>query len=161
MAVDGKVGNRLNNQGLTLYMRQAIREAEEAFEKGEVPVGAVIVREGRIIGRARNQVEQLKDATAHAEMIAITQASAAVGDWRLDGADLYVTKEPCPMCAGAIVLSRIGRVFFGARDEKAGSAGSVFDITGAGGLNHTVSVTGGVEEEECSALLKRFFAERR
>jgi tRNA(adenine34) deaminase len=143
------------------YMREAIKEAEKAAEKGEVPVGAVVVHQGRIIGRAHNQVEQLKDATAHAEMIALTQASAAVGDWRLNDADLYVTKEPCPMCAGAIVLSRIKRVFFGARDEKAGAAGSKMNILQSGCLNHSVEAIGGENEEECSALLKRFFQKRR
>lgn len=143
------------------FMREAIREAERAFEKGEVPVGAVIVHKGRIIGRAHNQVEQLKDATAHAEMIALTQASSALGDWRLDGAELYVTKEPCPMCAGAITLSRVGRVIFGARDEKAGAAGSKLNILQDGCLNHRVEIVGCVEEEGCSTLLKDFFCARR
>ena len=148
-----------NNQ--KKYMQEAIKEAGIAAERGEVPVGAVIVWQGRIIGRAHNQVEQLSDATAHAEMIALTQASSAVGDWRLDGAELYVTKEPCPMCAGAIALSRVERVIFGARDEKAGAAGSKMDILGDGCLNHTVEVIGGVEEEECSGLLRDFFRKRR
>ncbi|MDD5557802.1 MAG: tRNA adenosine(34) deaminase TadA [bacterium] len=143
------------------YMREAIREALKAAGKGEVPVGAVIVRGGRITGRAHNQVEQLKDATAHAEMIALTQASSAAGDWRLDGADLYVTKEPCPMCAGAAVLSRVRRLVYGARDEKAGAAGSRMDIARDGGLNHRIEVLGGVEEEECRSLLRDFFRRRR
>lgn len=143
------------------YMREAIKEAEKAFENGEVPVGAVIVHEGRIIGRAHNQVEQLKDATAHAEMIALTQASAALGDWRLEGTDLYVTKEPCPMCAGAIVLSRVKRVVFGARDEKAGAAGTKMNILSDGCLNHKVEVEAGVEEDQCRELLLSFFKKRR
>jgi len=143
------------------YMREAMKEASRALEDGEVPVGALIVREGCVIARAHNQVEQLRDATAHAEMIALTQASSAVGDWRLDGVTLYVTKEPCPMCAGAIALSRVRRVVFGARDEKAGAAGSKMDILGDGCLNHTVEVVAGVEEGECRALLKEFFRAKR
>ena len=142
-------------------MREAIKEAEKAFEKGEVPVGAVIVHHGRIIARAHNQVEQLKDATAHAEMIALTQASSARGDWRLEDTELYVTKEPCPMCAGGIVLSRVGRVIFGARDEKAGAAGSKMNILQDNCLNHRVEVIGGIEEEKCSKLLKDFFCAQR
>ncbi|MEI6634057.1 MAG: tRNA adenosine(34) deaminase TadA [Chlamydiota bacterium] len=143
------------------YMREAMKEASRALEDGEVPVGALIVREGRVIARAHNQVEQLRDATAHAEMIALTQASSAVGDWRLDGVTLYVTKEPCPMCAGAIALSRVRRVVFGARDEKAGAAGSKMDILGDGCLNHTVEVVAGVGEGECRDLLKEFFRAKR
>jgi tRNA(adenine34) deaminase len=143
------------------YMCEAIKEAEKAFEKDEVPVGAVIVHDGRIIARAHNQVEQLKDATAHAEMIALTQASSTLGDWRLDGTALYVTKEPCPMCAGAIALSRVGRVIFGARDEKAGAAGSKMNILQDGCLNHKVETVGGVAEEKCSTLLKDFFSAQR
>jgi tRNA(adenine34) deaminase len=143
------------------YMLEAIKEAEKASEKGEVPVGAVVVWNGRIVGRAHNQVEQLKDATAHAEMIAITQASSAVGDWRLEDTELYVTKEPCPMCAGAIVLSRVRRVFFGARDGKAGAAGSKIDILNDSGLNHKVDVIAGIEEARCVELLRTFFHGRR
>lgn len=143
------------------YMREALKEASRAFEEGEVPVGAVIVRGGRVVARAHNQVERLRDATAHAEMIALTQASSEAGDWRLDGAALYVTKEPCPMCAGAIVLSRVGLVVFGARDEKAGAAGSRMDILGGGCLNHTVEVAAGVGEHECAGLLKEFFRKQR
>ena len=142
-------------------MREAMKEAARAFEEGEVPVGAVIMRGGRIIARAHNQVERLRDATAHAEMIALTQASSEAGDWRLDGAALYVTKEPCPMCAGAIALSRVDRVVFGARDPKAGAAGSRMDILGSGCLNHTVEVAAGVEEEECAGLLRDFFRKQR
>lgn len=143
------------------YMQEAIKEARRAYEAGEVPVGAVVVREGHIIGRAHNQVEQLHDATAHAEMIALTQASEALGDWRLEGAELYVTKEPCPMCAGAIALSRMKRVIFGARDEKAGAAGSKMNILQDGCLNHTVGVVAGVKEAECRELLQIFFRGQR
>lgn len=150
-----------SREKIAQYMREAIKEAEKAFEEGEVPVGAVIVYHGRIIARAHNQVEQLKDATAHAEMIALTQASSARGDWRLEGTELYVTKEPCPMCAGAIALSRVRRVIFGARDEKAGAAGSRTDILRDGLLNHKVDVIGGIEEEQCRDLLQNFFRHHR
>ncbi|MCC7519639.1 MAG: nucleoside deaminase [Verrucomicrobiae bacterium] len=143
------------------FMREALRQAQRAFARDEVPVGAVIVREGRVIARADNQVEELRDATAHAEILAITQASAALGDWRLDGCTLYVTKEPCPMCAGALALARMARLVFGAPDPKSGGAGSVFSITRHPGLNHRVETVGGVLREECAALLKRFFAAKR
>ena len=114
------------------FMGEALRQATKAYERGEVPVGAVVVREGRIIARAFNQVELLKDATAHAEMLALTQAEQSVGDWRLTDCTLYVTKEPCPMCAGAIVHTRLARVVFGASDSKAGAAGSdVLSVDGA------------------------------
>jgi tRNA(adenine34) deaminase len=143
------------------FMGEALRQARLAFDAEEVPVGAVIVRERRIIARAFNQVELLKDATAHAEMLAITQAAHATGDWRLTDAALFVTKEPCPMCAGAIVLSRVHRVVFGVADPKSGGAGSVFDITGQGGLNHKVAVEPGVREAECRQLLQGFFRLKR
>ena len=126
-----------------------------------MPVGAVIVRDARIIARAYNQVELLKDATAHAEMLAITQAASALGDWRLERCTLFVTKEPCPMCAGAIMLSRMTRLVFGARDERAGGAGSVFPITSAAGLNHAIEVQSGVKEAEACDLLRSFFRARR
>lgn len=143
------------------FMQEALRQARIAFDAEEVPVGAVIVQDKRIIARAYNQVELLKDATAHAEMLAITQAAHALGDWRLAEATLFVTKEPCPMCAGAITLSRIKRIVFGARDERAGGAGTVFAITSAKGLNHTVAVTAGVKELESRQLLQDFFRQRR
>ena len=149
----------LNNDDY--FMREALRFARMAFDADEVPVGAVIVCEGRIIARAHNQVEMLKDATAHAEILAITQAANALGDWRLEGCSLFVTKEPCPMCAGAITLSRIARLVFGVRDDRAGGAGSVFPITSCPGLNHTVTVTPGVREEESRELLQTFFRARR
>lgn len=143
------------------FMGEALRLAHVAAETDEVPVGAVIVRDQRIIARAHNQVELLHDATAHAEMLALTQATAVVGDWRLDGCALFVTKEPCPMCAGALTLSRVARVVFGVRDERAGGAGGVFAITSCPGLNHTVTVTGGVREVECRELLQGFFRAKR
>lgn len=143
------------------FMGEALRQARLAFEDDEVPVGAVIVYEQRIIARAHNQVERLKDATAHAEMLALTAAAHARGDWRLDGCTVYVTKEPCPMCAGALTLARITRLVYGARDEKAGGAGSVFDIPQQGGLNHVVSVIGGVREGEARELLREFFRLKR
>ncbi|HEY3763236.1 MAG TPA: tRNA adenosine(34) deaminase TadA [Verrucomicrobiae bacterium] len=143
------------------FMGEALRQAARAYEIGEVPVGAVIVREGRIIARAFNQVEMLKDATAHAEMLALTQAEAAVGDWRLTDCTLYVTKEPCPMCAGAVVHTRLVRVVFGASDPKAGAAGSALNLLQFPTLNHRCQVTGGVSEKECRSLLQNFFAEQR
>jgi tRNA(adenine34) deaminase len=143
------------------FMREALRLAQMAYAADEVPVGAVIVRERRIIARAHNQVETLHDATAHAEMLAITQAANALGDWRLEGCSLFVTKEPCPMCAGAITLSRVARVVFGVRDERAGGAGSVFDITSCPGLNHKVEVASGVREDDARLLLQSFFRAKR
>jgi tRNA(adenine34) deaminase len=143
------------------FMREALRQAARAFEAEEVPVGAVIVREGRIIARAWNQVELLKDATAHAEMLAITQAEESVGDWRLTDCTLYVTKEPCPMCAGAIVHARLARVVFGASDIKAGAAGSVMNLLQFPTLNHRSEITAGVRQADCRALLQNFFARQR
>jgi tRNA(adenine34) deaminase len=143
------------------FMGEALRMARMAYEAGEVPVGAVIVRDARIIARAYNQVELLKDATAHAEMLAITQAANALGGWRLERTTLFVTKEPCPMCAGAIMLSRMTRLVFGVRDERAGGAGSVFPITSATGLNHALEVQSGLKEAQARDLLQSFFRFRR
>lgn len=143
------------------FMREALRLARMAYDADEVPIGAVVTRQGRIIARAHNQVETLRDATAHAEILAITQAAHALGDWRLEGCSLFVTKEPCPMCAGAIALSRIERLVYGVRDERAGGAGSVFAITSCPGLNHRVEVCGGVREEDARELLQGFFREKR
>src|SRR5882724_7354729 len=143
------------------FMGEALRQAARAREAGEVPVGAVIVRGGKIIARAFNQVELLKDATAHAEMLALTQAENAAGDWRLVDCTLYVTKEPCPMCAGAIVHTRLARVVFGAGDTKGGAAGSALNLLQFPTLNHRCEITSGVRLEECRALLQRFFAEQR
>src|SRR5512136_948407 len=143
------------------FMGEALRQAARAYNAEEVPVGAVVARAGRIVGRAFNQVELLRDATAHAEMLAITQAEEAVGDWRLTDCTLYVTKEPCPMCAGAIVHVRLARVVFGASDPKAGAAGSVMNLLQSPSLNHRCDITAGVREPECRALLQSFFAEQR
>src|SRR5271170_7785139 len=132
-----------------------------AYDTDEVPVGAVIVRGGKIIARAHNQVELLKDATAHAEMLALTQAEALVEDWRLTDCTLYVTKEPCPMCAGAIVHARLARVVFGASDPKAGAAGSAMNLLQFPTLNHRCEITSGVRELECRTILQDFFALKR
>jgi tRNA(adenine34) deaminase len=145
----------------TTFMREALRFAEKAFKAEEVPVGAVVVRADKIIARAYNQIEMLKDATAHAEMLALTQAEAAVGDWRLVDCDLYVTKEPCPMCAGAIVHTRIRRVIFGCADVRAGAAGTVMNLLQNPALNHTCEITSGVLESECAQLLQTFFKTKR
>jgi len=143
------------------FMREALRMARKAFAAEEVPVGAVIVREGIVIARAWNQVELLKDATAHAEMLAVTQAEAAVEDWRLTDCDLYVTKEPCPMCAGALVHARLRRVVFGCSDPKGGGAGGLVNILQMPQLNHRCEITRDVLAGESVALLKKFFAARR
>ncbi len=143
------------------FMGEALRQAVKAYEAGEVPVGAVVVREGRIIARAFNQVELLNDATAHAEMLAVTQAEGAVGNWRLNDCTLYVTKEPCPMCAGAIVHVRLARVVFGVSDPKGGAAGSALNLLQFPTLNHRCEITAGVRESECRQLLQTFFAEQR
>ena len=143
------------------YMQSALRCAHKAAVADEVPIGAVIVRNGEVIARAWNQVEMLKDATAHAEMLAITQAEAAVGDWRLNQCDLYVTKEPCPMCAGAIVLARLRRVIFGCSDSKGGAAGGWINLLQSAVLNHRCEVTSGVLGEESAALLRQFFGKKR
>src|SRR6058998_1102598 len=143
------------------FMREALRMANKAAKAGEVPVGAVVVRAGRIIARAYNQVELLKDASAHAEMLALTQAEAAVGDWRLTDCNLYVTKEPCAMCAGALVHVRIHRVIFGCADPQAGAAGSVMNLLQMPALNHRCDIASGVLQEECATILQVFFRERR
>lgn len=143
------------------FMREALRQAQKAYEASEVPVGAVVVRAGHVIARASNQVELLKDATAHAEMLALTQAEAAVGDWRLTDCDLYVTKEPCPMCAGALVHTRIRRLVFGCKDSSAGAAGSIMNLLQMQTLNHRCDVASGVLQEKCAAILQSFFRKRR
>ena len=145
----------------TEYMAEALCLAERASEHGEVPVGCVITdARGRIIGRGRNRREECRDATAHAEMEAIREACASVGDWRLDGCSLYVTLEPCPMCAGAIINARIPRVVFGAREDNSGSCGSVLDLFSEN-FGHRPAVYAGVRAEESRALLRCFFQERR
>lgn len=143
------------------FMREALRLARKAARQDEVPIGAVIVHDGRIIARSWNQVETLKDATAHAEMLALTQAESAREDWRLADCDLYVTKEPCPMCAGAIVHCRIRRVIFGCPDSKGGAAGGFWNLLQAPNLNHRCEITAGVLAEESVAILKDFFAAAR
>jgi tRNA(adenine34) deaminase len=142
-------------------MEAALREAERAFEEGEVPVGAVVVQDDRIIGRGHNRVEQLKDPTAHAEMLAITAACTTLGTKYLKGCTLYVTLEPCPMCAGAIVWARLDRVVFGAFDEKAGAASTLYNILQDPRLNHRVEILSGVEAERAAALLQQFFRKLR
>jgi tRNA(adenine34) deaminase len=143
------------------YMRMAIDAAQVAEENGDVPIGTVIVHEGRVIARAYNQREQLKDPTAHAEIIALTQAAAALGMWRLHGCTIYVTLEPCPMCAGAMVMARLDRLVYGCTDPKAGACGSLYDICRDGRLNHRLQVTSGVLADHCAALLQAFFRQRR
>src|SRR5437764_11285129 len=153
--------NLINQPGDDAFMGEALRFARKAFEKEEVPVGAIVVRNGKIIARAFNQVEMLKDATAHAEMLAISEAEAAVGDWRLNDCDLYVTKEPCAMCAGALVHVRMRRVIFGCTDERCGAAGGMINLLQRSGLNHRCEITSGVLREQCAALLQTFFKARR
>lgn len=143
------------------WMRQALAEAQLALKKDEVPVGAVVVYEDKIIGRGHNQVETLKDPTAHAEIIAIGAAAGYLGSWRLSDACLYVTLEPCAMCAGALVISRVDRLVFGTRDPKAGACGSLFNIVQDPRLNHQVQVLPCVLESECSRILQVFFEKVR
>jgi len=142
-------------------MQAALAEAQAAWDIGEVPVGAVVVRDGRVIGRGHNQREQLADPTAHAEMLAITAAATEVGDWRLTGCTLYVTLEPCPMCAGAIVLARLDRVVYGTDDPAFGACGSLYSITTDKRTNHQVDLVSGVLADGCSEILRAFFRERR
>jgi tRNA(adenine34) deaminase len=143
------------------FMMQALAEADSAEEKGEVPVGAVIAHAARVIGRGHNLRESLNDPTAHAEMIAITAAAEALGSWRLSGCTLYVTLEPCVMCAGAIVLARIDRLVFGAGDPKAGACGSLYSVPTDERLNHRLEVVGGVLADQAASRLQRFFAKQR
>ena len=150
-----------NGESDESFMREALRQAQKAYEADEVPVGAVVVRAGNIIGRAYNQVELLKDATAHAEMLAITQAEAAVGDWRLTDCDLYVTKEPCVMCAGALIHVRLRRLIFGCADPKSGAAGGMINLLQHSALNHDCEITSGVLQNECAAILQDFFRKKR
>jgi len=143
------------------FMRKALEEARKAEEIGEVPVGAVVVYKDKIIARAHNKVEKDKDATAHAERLAISIASAELDQWRLSNCELYVTLEPCPMCAGAILLSRISKVYFGAKDPRIGALGSTFDLSNLGGMPHKFESIGGLLGQECSAILTNFFKEQR
>lgn len=142
-------------------MKKALIEAQKALKKLEAPIGAIIVKDGKIIARGHNLRESEQDSTLHAEMIAIRKACKKLGSWRLDGCDIYITLEPCPMCAGAIIQSRIKNVYFGAYDPKAGAAGSVINILQNPSFNHICNVTGGILEDECAGLLKNFFRELR
>ena len=143
------------------HMRLALDEARAAGERGEVPVGAVLVQAGRVIATRGNERESRNDPTAHAELLVLRDAAAILGGWRILDATLYVTLEPCPMCAGALVQARVARLVYGAADPKAGAAGSLLDLTSHPGLNHTVDVMGGVLADEAGELLRRFFAVRR
>lgn len=143
------------------FMRAAIAEAGLALDEGEVPIGAVVVHDGRIIGRGHNQRETLNDPTAHAEMIAITAAASHLQSWRLERCALYVTLEPCAMCAGAIVLARLERLVFGTADPKAGACMSLYQITADERLNHRVALEYGILREECAEVLQQFFAKQR
>ncbi len=143
------------------FMKEALREAEKALELDEVPVGAVIVFKRQIIGRAHNQIKTLKDPTAHAEMIAITQAAAYLKNERLKGCDMYVTIEPCSMCTGALVLARVKKIVYAAKDPKTGACGSIFNLASSSKLNHRISVRSGVMKDECAALIKEFFKKKR
>ncbi len=143
------------------FMRLAIAQAEIAEDNGDVPIGAVIIYESQIIGKAYNQREQLKDPTAHAEIIALTQAAAFLQSWRLDGCTMYVTLEPCPMCAGALVMARVDRLVYGCDDPKAGACKSLYNIVQDERLNHRLEVTSGILEDQCREQLQEFFARRR
>lgn len=143
------------------FMRRAIEQAKIAEENGDVPIGAVIVYQDQIIGKAYNQREQLNDPTAHAEIIALTQAAAFLESWRLTGCTMYVTLEPCPMCAGALVLSRMDRLVYGCDDPKTGAVKSLYNIVTDDRLNHRLEVTSGVMADECSKILQEFFAHKR
>ncbi len=143
------------------FMKEALEEAKKAFNENEVPIGAVVVKDGEIIGRGRNQRITLNDPTAHAEIMALRDAGASLGTWRLTGLVLYVTIEPCPMCAGALINSRIGTLVFGAREPKFGSAGSQLNLLQFPGFNHQVKIIGPVLEEECIELMQEFFKNLR
>lgn len=143
------------------WMRVALRQAELAYDAGEVPIGCVIVKDGRVVGKGHNQVEQLRDATAHAEILAIGAASSSLENWRLDGCTLYVTLEPCPMCAGAILNGRITRVVYGSADSRFGGCGTTIDVLTGNALQRAVALTGGVLAQECLGLIRGFFQEMR
>ncbi|PWU04669.1 MAG: tRNA-specific adenosine deaminase [Verrucomicrobia bacterium] len=145
----------------TYFMKMAYNEAIEAWKSDEVPIGAVIVYKGSIIGRSHNAVETQKDPTAHAEILAITQAARIIGDWRLNDAEMYVTKEPCPMCSGAAIMSRLKRIIYAFEDPKMGCLGGAFSLNELQGLNHRLTITKGVLEQECKELLQSFFLKKR
>jgi len=157
MIVTGQIVDRDS----AVFMREALREAELALAKGEVPIGAVVTMGGRILGRGGNRVIADNDPTAHAEIVAIRQAAHRFGNYRLVDADLYVTVEPCVMCAGTIIQARIGKLFYGAPDSRAGGVDSLYKMLGDGRLNHRVEVTAGILEEESRELIRRFFREKR
>ena len=143
------------------YMQEALREARRALDEDEVPIGAVVVADDRVLGRGYNRIERLKDATAHAEIIAIGAASETLGDWRLEGATLYVTVEPCMMCLGAVFLSRIGREVYGAKDIRGGACGGALSLAGLKYMDREVIISGGLLEDECRAVLQEFFVKLR
>lgn len=149
------------NMNDEFFMKEALREAQKAFDRNEVPIGAVAVYKNQIIGRGYNQTEHLQDPTAHAEIIAITAAANALSSWRLTDVEMFTTVEPCTMCAGALVLSRVKRIVFGARDEKFGGCGSVFNIVAEKRLNHQIEVTSGIMEKEAASLMQSFFKKKR
>lgn len=149
------------NQYMEKFMSEALKEAKKAYEEGEVPIGAVIVKDGQIIARGHNKVGQLKDPTAHAEIVALREAARVIGGWRLMGCDLYVTIEPCAMCAGAMVLSRIDKVYIGTMDPKAGACGSVMNVIQEERLNHYIEMETGIMQEECQSIIRNFFREKR
>ncbi len=144
-----------------IWMQYAFKEAEKAYEKDEIPIGAVVIFENHIIGKGHNQVETLRDPTAHAEIIALTSAAEYLSSKVLLGCTMYVTLEPCSMCAGAIVLSKLEALYFGAYDNKSGACGSVLNITNNKALNHQLSVTGGIMDDRCGELLRSFFDVKR
>ena len=156
--VEGVFPSRKNHSA---WMNEALRLAAKAYKEGEIPVGAVVVHNNKIIGRGYNQRERLKDPTAHAEILAITAAAGTLEDWRLTDCILYVTKEPCPMCAGAIINSRMRLLVFGAYDEEKGCCGSLYQLCGDRRLDSKTAVKGGVEEEKCTAILQEFFQTKR
>ena len=158
---NGGKGNKTMKSGDEAYMNLALAEAEKALELGEVPIGAVAVCRGEVITRSHNLREAFKDPTAHAEMLVFRQAARQLGRWRLTGITLYVTLEPCAMCAGAAVLSRVDRLVYGCEDSRAGACGSVFDIVREPRLNHRVELVSGILEEDCRSILKSFFTNRR
>jgi len=145
----------------SFYMGLALDEARKAYNIGEIPIGAVLIVEGQVVASGHNMRESWHDATAHAEMIVIREACQKLGRWRLTGATLYVTIEPCPMCAGALVMSRIDRLVYGSADYKAGAVESIFNVTQNSALNHSMMVTSGVRTDECSEIMKEFFRSRR
>ncbi len=156
-----EIARRLLAEEDERFMRMALREAERAFDEKEIPIGCVIVKDGAVIGKGHDQIEMLKDATAHAEILAIGTAANALDNWRLEGCTLYVTLEPCPMCAGAILNSRISRVVYGSPDTRFGGCGTTIDVISNNALNRVVPVTGGILADECLGILKAFFQRMR